>query len=103
MTTAAFHSNCPRIRRRPLVIAAALAAWGGSMSMAAAASRYVGPSGGDAGNDCAAWVTPCQTIAHAIAQSVVGDHIWLGAGTYGEYGLTVSRAGALCDIGSFEY
>ena len=44
--------------------------------------RWVDPTGSDAGNDCATQASPCSTIAHAIAEAVVGNTIHIASGTY---------------------
>jgi Collagen triple helix repeat (20 copies)/Right handed beta helix region len=50
----------------------------------AATIRYVAPTGEDAGNDCATQATPCQTIAHAVAEATAGDTVKVAAGSYEE-------------------
>lgn len=51
---------------------------------AAAATRFVAPSGSDSSNDCTKEQTPCGTIAHGISTLAAGDTLVLGDGTYTE-------------------
>lgn len=56
--------------------------------------RYVSTSGDDGtggSNDCTDPSNPCATIAHAIAESDPGDAIFLAAGTYNQFGITVNK------------
>ena len=48
---------------------------------AAGATRYVSPTGSDAG-DCSA--SPCRTISYAVGQASAGDTISVASGTYAE-------------------
>jgi parallel beta-helix repeat protein len=48
---------------------------------AAGTTRYVSPTGTDAGN-CTA--SPCRTISYAVAQANAGDTISVASGTYAE-------------------
>lgn len=50
-----------------------------------AQTRYVSPSGSDAGpNPCTNPLAPCLTIQHAHNQAALGDSISMAAGTYSE-------------------
>ena len=51
---------------------------------ASAAALYVDDSGGDVSNTCTLPSSPCETIAHAIAEPGTADVIHLGGGTYDE-------------------
>ena len=59
---------------RAALVAARLRAVGAS-----AATRYLSPSGSDAGN-CLS--TPCATFARAYGQAAAGDVIVVGPGVY---------------------
>jgi hypothetical protein len=50
----------------------------------AGTDRYVATSGSDVANNCATQATPCQTIQHAVNQSVAGDTVNVAAGIYAE-------------------
>jgi predicted outer membrane repeat protein len=102
MRTAPFRDQHRCTRHWPLLLAAALAAWGGSVSVAAAAVHYVGPKGSDDGNSCLVPSHPCQTIAHAISRSLPGDEITLRAGTYLESGVTIPTGITLSGAGQGE-
>lgn len=54
-------------------------------------ARYVSPTGNNSDNNCLNLDTPCQTIAYAIAQSVNGDTIVLGAGSFLENTILVNK------------
>jgi streptogramin lyase len=55
-------------------------------------TRYVAPTGTDAGNDCTVVSNPCATIAYAVAQANGGDIIHLASGVYHESGLFIDKA-----------
>lgn len=58
----------------------------------AAALRYVAPGGSDGGgNLCLDPMTPCATLARALAVAQSGDTIQLAAGVYQEAGLDVNQ------------
>jgi len=96
-TRTVVYNERSRTFRRALLVAAALAACGGSMSTAAAFVRHVDPCGVDSPNNCLG--NPCRTIGYAITTAVAGDQILVGLGTYPErglvipVGLTISGAG----------
>ncbi len=50
-------------------------------SLQAGTTRYVAPSGTDAGN-CGSPSSPCRTIQYAVNQSASGDRILVAQGTY---------------------
>lgn len=52
---------------------------------AAAATRYVSPSGADTNNNCLTSTNPCKTISHALFVAAAGDTIKAAAGTYPEH------------------
>jgi hypothetical protein len=56
---------------------------GPSGATGVATTRYVAPSGADAGA-CTAPATPCLTINYAVVQAAAGDTIHVAAGTYPE-------------------
>jgi hypothetical protein len=62
----------------------------------AATIRLVSTSGSDTG-DCT--VSPCRTIGYAITQSIAGDLISIGAGTYAEH-VVIDRSLTLAGAGS---
>ena len=52
---------------------------------------YVATTGTDGGNDCLTPATPCRTVKSAIDQTIDGDTIQIGPGTYAEPPLSVSH------------
>lgn len=62
-----------------LVLALSLAV----QSVAAQTTRFVAPTGADAGN-CSDAASPCQTVGYAISESENGDVLELAAGEYTE-------------------
>src|SRR5262245_39656221 len=48
------------------------------------ADRFVSAVGNDTANDCLTSLTPCRTLAHALAQAASSDTIDVAGGTYQE-------------------
>ncbi|MBK9150785.1 MAG: hypothetical protein IPM26_07205 [Saprospiraceae bacterium] len=61
-----------------------------STEAVAQTDRYVSTTGVNAG-DCSDPMNPCLTIQYAISQSLAGDNVHVGAGTYNE-NLSVDRS-----------
>ena len=54
-------------------------------------TRYVSPTGNDAGNDCTNAGNPCATVSHAVAQALDGDTINIAAGDYDEPEMVIDK------------
>ena len=54
-------------------------------------TRYVAPTGNDAGNNCTDANNPCLTIAHAVDQANPGETLHIASGTYAEPGLVIDK------------
>jgi hypothetical protein len=60
-------------------------ALGGLSASAAAATRFVAPTGSDeAGNECLSSVEPCKTVGWGIEEAEAGDTVSIASGTYQE-------------------
>jgi hypothetical protein len=77
-----------------LLIAGLLTAPAGVAAGASASTRFVSPTGADAG-DCIA--SPCRTIGYAVGQANAGNTISVASGTYDE---SVSLTKRLALLGS---
>lgn len=52
---------------------------------------FVAVSGADANNTCTVESQPCRTIGHALTETLEGDDILVGPGTFAEEGLSVDQ------------
>ena len=75
--------TCRRLLRR-LIVGVCLVSGGlvATPGLAAAATRYVSPSGSDSGA-CTGAGAPCRSLAHAYRQSGPGDIVQMAGGNYG--------------------
>ncbi len=76
----------------PVLLLVALAANVRLSQAAPAATYFVNASTGSDGNDCLSAGTACATIGTAVAKTVDGDAVEVAAGTYNEFGVTISTA-----------
>ncbi|NIN63251.1 MAG: hypothetical protein GTO63_00750 [Anaerolineae bacterium] len=89
----------------PGVVAILVSLWlkAASPAQADPTTRYVAPTGSDAGpNDCTNGGTPCETIQHAIDQADPGDEIRMAGGTYANAGTVAAITKSLTIIGAYD-
>jgi hypothetical protein len=79
-----------------LICGAVIGLSAGSATGAPASTRYVSPTGTDAGN-CT--VSACRTIGYAVGQAIPGDTVSVAAGTYPE-SVTLTKQLALVGGGA---
>ncbi|MFQ5399318.1 MAG: Calx-beta domain-containing protein [Anaerolineae bacterium] len=62
----------------------------GKLEAAPTATLYVNAATGNDANDCLSAGTACRTVGAAVGKAASGDSIQIAAGTYVEYGITIS-------------